>query len=46
MICCGMAVKKIGMLGESVRKTKALPVKMKIITLIGKKRQNLTCFLY
>ena len=28
----------------SVRKKKMLPVKMKIITLIGKKRQNRTCF--
>jgi hypothetical protein len=28
MICCGMAVKRIGMLGVSVRKVKALTVKM------------------
>ena len=46
MIYCGMVVKKMGMLGESVRKTNTLPVNMKIITLIGKKRQNLTCFVY
>jgi len=45
-VCCEMAVKKMGMLGESVRKTKELPLKKKIITLIGKKRQNLTCFVY
>jgi len=39
-ICCGMAVKRMGMLGESVRKTKELPLKMKIITMIGKKRKS------
>jgi len=27
MICCGMAVKRIGMLGVNVRKMKALTVK-------------------
>ena len=27
MICCGMAVKRMGMLGVSVRKMKALTVK-------------------
>jgi hypothetical protein len=39
-------VKKMGMLGQSVGKMKALTVKMKIITLIGKDRQNLTRFVY
>jgi hypothetical protein len=34
----GMAVKRMGMLGESVRKMTALTEKMMIITLIGKKR--------
>jgi len=28
MICCGMAVKRMGMLGVSVRKMKALNVRM------------------
>jgi hypothetical protein len=28
MMCCGMAVKRMGMLGESVRKMKALTVMM------------------
>jgi hypothetical protein len=28
MICCGMAMKRMGMLGESGRKMKALTVKM------------------
>jgi hypothetical protein len=35
MICCGMAVKNMGMLGVSVRKMKALTVKMETVTLIG-----------
>jgi hypothetical protein len=38
MICCGMTVKRMGMLGMSVRKMKALTVKMDTITLIGKGR--------
>jgi hypothetical protein len=38
MICCGMTVKKMGMLGVSVRKMKALIVKMETVTLIGKGR--------
>jgi hypothetical protein len=29
-----------------VRKVKALTVKMETVTLIGKSRQNLTCFVY
>jgi len=45
-ICFEMALKNLGMLGESVRKAKELPVKKKIITMFGKKRQNLTCFVY
>ena len=36
MICCGMLVKRMGMLGVSVRKMKALTVKMETVTLIGK----------
>jgi hypothetical protein len=36
MICCGMALKEMGMLGVSVRKGKALTVKMETVTLIGK----------
>ena len=35
---CGMAVKRMGMLGVSVRKMKALTVKMETVTLIGKGR--------
>jgi hypothetical protein len=31
---------------KSVRKMKALTVKMETVTLIGKGRQNLTCFVY
>jgi len=38
MICCGMAVKGIGMLGVSVRKMKTLTVKVGVVTLIGKGR--------
>jgi len=38
MIFCGMTLKRIGMLGVSVRKMKALTVKMETVTLIGKGR--------
>ena len=44
--CCGMTVKRIRMLAVSVRKLKALTVKMEIVTLIGSSRRNLTCFMY
>ena len=43
MVCCGMAVKRLGMLGVKVRKMKTLTVKMVIVTLVGKGRWNLTC---
>jgi len=46
IICCEMAVRRMGMLGLSVRKTKALTVKMEIVTLIVKGRYNLTCVVY
>jgi len=46
MICCDMAVKRLGMLGVSVRKMMALTVKMEIVTFIGKGRENLACFVY
>ena len=36
IICCEMAVRRIGMLGLSVRKMKALTVKMETVTLIVK----------
>jgi hypothetical protein len=38
MICYGMAVKRMGMFAESVRKMKAVTVKMEALTLIGKGR--------
>jgi hypothetical protein len=38
MTWCGMAVKRMGMLGVSVRKMRALTVKMEIAVLIGKCR--------
>ena len=38
MIYCGMAVKRMEMLGMSVKKMKALTVKMETVTLIGKVR--------
>jgi len=41
-----MAVKRMGTLGVSVRKMKALPVMMETETLIGKDRRNLTCFVH
>ena len=46
MICCGMALKRVGMLGVSVEKMKALTVKAETVTLTGKGRQTLTCFVY
>jgi hypothetical protein len=36
MICCGMALKRLGMLGVSVREMKALTLKMETVTMIGK----------
>jgi hypothetical protein len=38
MICCGMAVTRMGMLGDSVWKTKALIVEIETVTLMGKDR--------
>ena len=35
---CGMGVKRMGMLGVSVRKMKALTVKMETLTVTGKGR--------
>ena len=37
LICCGMAVKKLGMLRVSMRKMKALTMKMETMTLVGLK---------
>jgi len=37
-IYCGMAEKRMGMLGVSVKKMKALTVKMETVTTIGKGR--------
>jgi len=37
-VCCGMTVKRMEMLGVSVRKVKALTVKTETVTLIGKGR--------
>ena len=45
-ICCGTAVKRMGILGVSVREMKALTVKVATVTLTGKGAQNLTCFVY
>jgi hypothetical protein len=38
VICCGMAVRRMGMLGVSVREVKGLTVKMETVTLVGKGR--------
>jgi len=45
VMCCGMAVKKM-ILGVSVKKVKALTVKMETVTLIGNGRQKLNCFVF
>jgi len=42
----GMSIKTMGMLRVSSLKMKALAVKMGTVTMIGKGRQNLTCFVY
>jgi len=44
VICCGMVVKRTGMLGVGVREMKAVTVKMATVTLTDEGRQNLTCF--
>jgi len=44
VMCCGMAVKRMVMLGVSVRKVKALSVKTETVTLIGNGRQKLNSF--
>jgi len=36
MICCGMAKKKVGMLGVSARKMKALTVKVETVRRVEK----------
>ena len=36
MICCGMAVKRLEMLGVRVRKMKTMTMKMETVTLNGK----------
>jgi hypothetical protein len=38
MICCRMALKRMGMIAVSVRKTKTLTVKIETVTVIGKDR--------
>jgi hypothetical protein len=38
MVCCKMAVKRLGILGVGVGKVKALTVKMETVTLIAKGR--------
>jgi len=35
VICSGMTVKRMGMLGVSVRKMRAMTVKMETVTVIG-----------
>ena len=46
MICCEMALKRVGVLELSVRKMKALTVKMETVTLIGNGRQSVTWSVY
>jgi len=46
MICCGMAVKRMGILGVCVREVKVLTVKLEMVTLLGKGRQSATCYVY
>jgi hypothetical protein len=46
MVCCGMVVKRLGILGVSVREMKALTVKMETVTPTGEGRENVTHFVY
>jgi len=46
MVCCGMTVKRRGLLGVSVTSVKVLTVKMETVSQIAKDRQNLTCFVW
>ena len=46
MISCGKAVNRMEMLGVSMRKIKALTIKMETGTRTGKGRYNLTHFVY
>jgi len=38
VVCCGMAVERMGLLGFSVRMMKPLTSKMETVTLMGKGR--------
>jgi len=38
VVCCGMAVQRMGMVGEIVRKMRAQTVEVETVTLIGKGR--------
>ena len=44
--CISNAVKRMGISEVSVRKMKALTMKMEMGTMTGKGRKNLTCFVY
>ena len=46
MICCGKTVKRMGILGVSVRKMKVLTVKIETVTLSGQFGWNLTCLMW
>jgi hypothetical protein len=46
MICCGMAKKKMGMLGVAARKMKALTVEMETVTHVHKGTENLSYLVY
>jgi hypothetical protein len=46
VICCGIAVKRKGILGMRMRQMKGMTVKMETVTLTGKGRYNPTCFVY
>jgi len=46
VVCCGMTVKRMGMLGVCVRMMNTLSVKLETVTLMGKGRKNLPSFVY
>ena len=46
MIICRVAIKRMGVLALSARMMQALTLKTETVLLMGRGRQNLTCFIY
>ena len=46
LMTCGMAVRRVGMLGVGVREMETVIVQMETVTVFGKGRQNVTCCMF